>query len=150
MSIPRMNMYSDQLIQSELRYMNRDRYQSLRLLRTDNTAQVKQFVASETIRQIPLTRKEPSTTSCNIEDMTTNPLRRQKYQVSSGKDADPTRSSGRESLPSKIGFRYGTVRSSSERDAGRSARSVRRVEQVLAAGTLYQLEVLLGRERTQV
>lgn len=149
MSIPRMNMYSDQLIQSELRYMNRDRYQSLRLLRTDNTAQVKQFVASETIRPIPLTRKKPST-SCNIEDMTTNPLRRQKYQVSSGKDADPTRSSGRESLPSKIGFRYGTVRSSSERDAGRSARSVRRVEQVLAAGTLYQLEVLLGRERTQV
>lgn len=97
MSIPTMNMYSDQLIQSELRYMNRDRYQSLRLLRTDNTAQVKQFVASETIRQISLTRKKPSTTSCNIEDMTTNPLRRQKYQVSSGKDADPTRSSGRES-----------------------------------------------------
>lgn len=149
MSIPRMNMYSDQLIQSELRYIYRDRYQSLRLLRTDNTAQVKQFVASETIQQIPLTRKKPST-SCNIEDMTTNPLRRQKYQVSSGKDADPTRSSGRESLPSKIGFRYGTVRSSSERDVGRSARSVRRVEQVLAAGTLYQLEVLLGRERTQV
>lgn len=68
--------------------MNRDRYQSLRLQRTDNTAQVKQFVASETIRQISLTRKKPSTTSCNIEDMTTNPLRRQKYQVSSGKDAD--------------------------------------------------------------
>lgn len=57
MSIPRMNMYSDLLMKSEQRDINRDRHHSLRLLRTDNTAQVKQFAADKTIRQISLTRK---------------------------------------------------------------------------------------------